>query len=372
MLAALRESHVALARVTLCEYVAGEYVPVGQPLPIEKGELSLDAGSNVWRTLNATVVIPPNYDQRRPAVDGLNVASAEVKLEMGVEFAPGDQEWVQVGQLRVESLDESLLSSRLELVAYDRAIRVADFPLVTLYTPRSGSGDLLTYVEAVIDLITVSFPSEGPPTVIVDPSLDDALSPPAETVYEGERWTAINDLAAAIGAVVYNDHEGNFLVAPAVPSGAPVWTIDVGETGVLIDANVARTREGQANAVALTCEPPSGDRIFVYLVDANPASATYYDGPFGRKPISRRNDTITDGAQAIEAAKGYLAKYLGAARAINFKALYNFLLLPMDAVEFVLTNGDSETHTIDGLSIPLGGGEMGGQTRVFMGVDDVS
>jgi hypothetical protein len=369
--AALRDSHLVLSRVTLCEYVAGEYVEVGDPLPIEKGTVGIDAGSNVWRTLNATVVVPPLGADGRDVVDLLNVESAEVKVEMGVEFAPGDQEWVQVGQLRIETLTDTLSTSRKELVAYDRAIRVADFPLVTTYAPRTMTGDVLSYIDAAKDLITAAFPSEAPPEFVVDSALDDAAVPPLEVSYDGDRWSAINELLAAVGAVAHNDHLGRFVFRSAIPDAEPVWTFDVGETGVLIDADIEQTRDGQANAVALTCEPPSGDRIFVYLVDSDPASPTYYDGPFGRKPIFRRNDTISNASQAVTAARGYLVANLGAARAIDFQSLYNFLVQPMDVVAFDFGDG-VESHAIDGLSFALDGGEMSGATRVFTGVDDVS
>lgn len=368
--AALRDSHVARARVQLYEFDPTPFappVPVGDPLPIEGGNLTLDAGANVMRTLEADVVLPPRGTTARQTVESINVVSAEVRLEYGIDF--GDEvEWVQVGQLRCKDLRSTLTSGTRPLVAVDRMILPADFPLVTPYACTNIAGAQLSYHTAARDLINAAFPNTHPLNFEVGSGLTVTSGAateliPVGTVFEGDRLQAVAKITQAYGAILVNDNLGRFRFDPVVRSGEPVWEMDAGPNGVLSDMEMVDSRDDRYNAVALTCEPGSGQSIFVFLVDSDPLSPTYYNGPFGKRPTSRRNDTIGTQYQAILAAQAILDQLKGEPRDIEFEGVYNPLLEPFDLVRFRASADFYSDHIIDQLTVPLGGGQMTGRTR---------
>jgi hypothetical protein len=98
-------------------------------------------------------------------------------------------------------------------------------------------------------------------------------------------------------------------------------------------------------------------------LDDDPASPTYYDGPFGRKPYMTRNDSVTNVDDAIIAARGILNRRKTAARDVTLDAVYQPLLQPLDSV-FLLEEGMGvqEAHTIESIDLPLVGGKMSMKT----------
>ena len=358
---ALTASHKRVVRVRVCPYVDEAYAPVEPPLIVSSGTMTIDSSANTWRQATLEIAIPPAGTAERTAYDLLNVQSAEIIIETGIDFG-GSIDYVTVGQLRVEEISAQANNGKVRLVAYDRGIRVSDFGLVTVYTPLDTSGAKLTYVNAIKDLIKAAFPAEGPPTFTVVAGVDTASVPPDATIFEGDRWDAINKLADAIAAYVHNDNLGNFVITPAENSTTPNLSITSGSNGTLVEATADRTRRDQYNAIALSCESPSGPSIFVYLVDKDPASPTFYGGPFGKKAKSERNDTITTEVQAIDAARGILTRYKGSTRQISLGSFYNPLLLPRDVVRVTLPGESYEDHVVESVELPLSPGS--GQMRI--------
>jgi hypothetical protein len=191
-------------------------------------------------------------------------------------------------------------------------------------------------------------------------------------VFTGDRWDAVRKLAQSIGVTVNNDEYGRFIIAPADLPPTPKATIRGGQLGTLITQSAAITRVDQYNAVGLTSEPPVGDNLFVYVVDNDPQSPTYYEGPFGRKPTLIRNDMVTTLQAAIDAARVILAKKRTAARNLTIDAVFNPLLQPLDTVTvYPLESGDAELHVIESINMPLLGGQMQIKTHLWTRPPDV-
>jgi hypothetical protein len=116
--------------------------------------------------------------------------------------------------------------------------------------------------------------------------------------------------------------------------------------------------------VTVTWESPSASGT-VFVVDADPNSPTFWDGPWGRKtaPVQRL-DTVTSEAQAIEAAYALLDQYKGASRQIDFRSVHNPLIEPFDVVRVQgYARNTPEEHVMDSVAYPLSGGEMSAETR---------
>lgn len=360
---ALLASHERHLRITLHLWdEQGVLRPVG-PVQVVNAMLSLDSSLASWRRLSGDAVLPK---VTADAIGGVNTFNGEVSVEVGIGFAAGI-DWVQIAQLRIE--ESTRISGRVPrpFTAFDRAIRVADFPFITPYAPRDMAGNQLSVVGGIVDIITTAFPSNSPPTFVIDPTLDTGLLPPAETSFTGARWDAVLKLAQSIGATVHNDRLGRFVIRPLASSSDPSLTLMGGPGGTLVQHGVASTRVDQFNAVGLTSESPAGDGIFVYVVDNDRNSPTYYDGPFGRKPFLTRNDTITTVESCIAAARALLARKRSGARDLDLSAVYNPLLEPMDTVEVLDPQGGApEKQVVDSIDLPLTGGQMSLKTHLWM------
>lgn len=376
-LAALRASHTPLVR-------AGVYLPDSSGvytfagyLGIESGSLELASRRNIRRqaslrvaslasTLDADYIT--SFDTR-DYLEALTTQSAEITVEWGLRYPDLTEEWVTLARLRVEESTRSANSQMLDITAaYDGGSRVADFSLVTPYAPYNTSGTKLTYVAAIQDLVNVAYPSAATPTWSIHPSIDTVSKPPDNTAFSGDRWSAINTLAQAINANVIVRADGSWAIVPATIDRDPVWSIDHGDTGVLVDETTAFSRREQYNAVAIRWEAANGGGGLAFVVDADPESPTYYDGPFGKKPRPEETlSTVTTSAQAIAAATTILQQYTGFTRSVSVQSVHNPLLEPDDVVGLYLPDGSAERHIIDSMSIPLGRGTMQMETRILRG-----
>jgi hypothetical protein len=352
-MAALRRSHTALSRVTMHRITVGGVRELVGEVPIASGTLEVDAKANVWRTLNASVPAEWFTGYTRDDTETLAIQSTEVTVEAGTRTGGVDY-FLTLGRLRVDRVDVTETSGVARLIATDTGSRISDFRLVTPYAPLTSGGSKLTYLAAIIDLIRTAFPSAYQPQIVVDPAVDTTSIPKDGTVFQGDRWEAINSLAKALGVIVHNDRFGRFQVRPAPVAGASVWTFDTGAQGVMVDASTSYSRDETFNAVAIRWDNPNGNNGLVYLVDNEPTSPTYYDGPFGRKPRPEETlDTVSNGTQALAAATRILEEVKGLSRTVNLTSVRNNLVEATDTVNVAYADGTVETHTIDGLTFDL-------------------
>jgi hypothetical protein len=373
----LSYSHTPLRRVGVwLPDEAGVYALQGY-LGIETGNLSLDYRRNIRRQATLKVA---EYDSTlssayltRDYLERLTSESAEITVDWGLRFSDGSEEWVQLARLRVEESTRGANSRALEITAaYDGASRVADFYLVTPYAPYDLDGNKLTYAEAIQDLVNTSYPSYAPPDWTLAPGLDYTSYPPDNTVFSGDRWAAITDLARAIDVSVGVDSVGGWAIDAPRFNTDPAWTVASGEGGVLVTGVTSYSRREQYNAVGIRWDNADGSGGLAYIVDADPDSPTYYDGPFGRKPRPEETlSTVTYVGQAIRAAATLLEQYKGKTRSVSLTSIHNPLLEPNDILEVHFPDGSIERHVIDSISLPLDGGTMSMETRItrIFGID---
>jgi|LakMenEpi03Aug12_release.lakeMendotaPanAssembly.Ray.scaffolds.fasta_scaffold409016_1 hypothetical protein len=369
----LRSSHSRRVRIGLyLPNELGEYEFNGH-FGVVDGTLTIDNSRNIVRqaqmqvsTLESTIASAVTGDAARDFFEALTAKSAELEIEWGLIYPDLSEEWVTLARLRVDESVKAAVSGSLQVTAaYDPGTRIADFYLITPYAPFSIDNTKLTYLEAIQDLVNVAYPSTNPPEWIINEGVDGTSLPPDGTVFTGSRWDAIQALAVAINTRVAPDHLGRWTVQPVVDSHIPVWEVDAGDSGVLVSEETTFSRREQYNAVGVRWESPNSGGGIVYLVDSDPESPTYFDGPFGRKPRPEETvSTITTEAQALDAARSLLDKYKGQTRGIQLQTLHNPLMEPGDVIAVQLPDNTIERHIIDTLSIPLAGGVMSMQTRV--------
>lgn len=335
-------------------------------LPFTAGQIEVDATTPVRRRL--TLSVPPllrtgDYTSvpalpRGPG-DVLGAYGQEIHVTWGLVYTDDTIEWIPAGVFRIDDTKGALAGtgSTVPVTGVDRVSYIIDAQFVapqTLSSPSTQSliGRLIHEVLPSVEVVVSASRDGRVPTFTTD--LD--------------RWQTISDLAESIGAVVFCDGRGRFVVADA-PSldGPPAWTVRAGVGGVLVEASGSTGRAGVFNAVVVRGESPSGDfpPLQAVIYDDVPTSPTRWGDPatgaFGMVPTYRDYPYVTTIEQARAAARSVLAQRVGAASTLDLSTVPNPALEGGDVIH-VITDptdpaGSVRVHVVDGFTIPLVAGD---------------
>ncbi|HEY3481030.1 MAG TPA: DUF5047 domain-containing protein [Streptomyces sp.] len=336
---AITGSHGVTLRVTAHTPTQG----VLTGLPLTGGEIRVDCRSQVRRT-GTLVFGDPSLWPADPA-DALTPFGSELQVEYGVVFADGTTEWVPVLYGAVQDAAIVRPNGAVEVEVADLSQAIADDRL-------EGPGQTNTAATVVAE-ITRLIQETRPPAVVTDRTGNTALA--SALVIERERWgDGVERLADAIGAEVYADTVGGFVIRPQPTlTDTWAWTVQGGGDGVLVKLQERATRERVYNKVIAFGQPQSGTVYTGTAVDNDTASPTYYGGPFGKKPRFYSSPLLTSQAAADEAAATLLARFKGLQAAITLETLVNPALEGGDVIKVILPDGRSQTHLVDSFTLPL-------------------
>jgi len=137
--------------------------------------------------------------------------------------------------------------------------------------------------------------------------------------------------------------------------GFPVWLIDTGATGVMVEAEEALDRTGVYNGVLVVGQNSAVDAPVSALVYDNAFdSPTRWGGPFGKVVHVEQSTAVQNTSQAQAAAEALLDKKLGLTRSITLTISPNPALEAGDIVDVAFADGRRERHVIDALTCDLG------------------
>lgn len=323
----------------------------------EAGNVRLDGTADVRSTLDA------NLDgfgwDPRPGRDPRQPYGNELFVESGVDTGAGAVEYVPLGYFRMwEANQRRPPNGSLRVTARDRmsAIIEADVPRPRQFKKTASiSGVFATLVGEVLPNAVIEF----------DDATAFELLGRAQIV-DKSRYAFLRDLTTANGKVMYFDHRGVLVIRTPPPTETPLWDVDAGENGVLVEVSRAISREGVFNAVVAEAEAPDGDKAAVRVMawDANPDSPTYFHGPYGQVVTFLQSQNISRAGQASSAARAMLERSIGLPYNADFTMLPNPTLEPYDPIRLKYSDTSArETHVIETLTIPLGTGAMTGTTR---------
>lgn len=137
--------------------------------------------------------------------------------------------------------------------------------------------------------------------------------------------------------------------------GFPVWLIDTGARGVMVEAEEALDRTGVYNGVMVVGQNTATDSpvsALVYDNDAN--SPTRWGGPFGKVVHIEQSTAVQNATQAQSAAESLLDRKLGLTRSLTLTIAPNPALETGDIVDVAFVDGRRERHVIDALTLDLG------------------
>ncbi|MET0419316.1 MAG: DUF5047 domain-containing protein [Actinoplanes sp.] len=334
---ALRESHTVVVKVDA--YLGGDLLV--EDLPVASGSVNVNSGTGVRRTLDLTVA-------DRGLWSALDVLGVELHPQRGIRYPSGAVEMVPLG---VFSLDSQSISVGPDggiqvRAAPDRWARVqrAQFEQPTPSIPTNLIRDEISrLVTGAVSGVTVTNTATSTNTV-------------GPIVWDQDRAAAAVDLATSIAAEVYFDVAGNLVIANAPLLGqTPVWTVDASQSGVLLAGERVRDRARTYNVVVaypsnLTGVPPYAP---VIVVDNDPSSRTYVNGPFGRVPYRYTSPAMTSSIQATAAATALLNRLKAVNAQLSVEAVVHPGLDRGDVITVLTPDGVTEVHLVDSLTIPL-------------------
>lgn len=351
-LAALRGSHRDVFRARVCTTFQTGTSPTGTEIPILSGDVQASAASDIRSTLSLTTEWP----WPRRADDDLAPYGHEIYVERGIAYGNGNKEWVGLGYFRINAVSQSEVpEGAIEIDAADRMAGVID---ARFLTPRQFPSTW-TREQLVHTLVTEVYPDA---TIQWDDSGAAAATTGRNIVEERDRFKVLKDLITSAGKIGYFNHQGVFVVKTPQPlTGAPVWEVDAGRQGVLVEMSRAITREGIYNVVVASGEatdttPP----VTAIVADIDPTSPTRYGGPFGPVPRFYSSSFITTRDQASIAAASLLRTSLGLPYSIDLSSIANPALEPDDVIavkypknSHVVQSLRTEKHIVDSVTIPL-------------------
>lgn len=355
-LRALRGSHQARfeARLVTAGQVGTD--PDGTQIDIVAGDVTLDGTAAIRSTVDLTTdgSLWPHTAAGLLAPYG----AYELWVRRGIVLGTGT-EWVSLGYHRLTGPDQDQApDGPIKVAAGDRMAGLIDGRVLS---PVSFAATA-TLGDVVAQLVTEVYP-----TAVIE--WDDATN--ADTlgramVCEEDRHAFLADLVTAAAKVWYWDHRGHLVIASPPSTTDPVWTVDAGENGVLVELSRQLSREGVTNIVVATGEgadetPPVRGMAW----DNDGRSPTYRYGPFGPVPKFFASPLLTTTAAAVAAARTELTKTLGLPYSVDFSTVPNPALEPYDPVLCEYDDaGPAETHIVQSVAIPLDPqGELKARTR---------
>lgn len=336
------ENHVPVSEVVLFRADGGV-----ETLDHTGGSVSVDRGSQCRRTCTVTTadlsLIP------RTPTDKLSIYGAQLRISKGVRV--GEYvETVPVGVFRVDEVSGDPDEGPVTIAGKSLECVVADDKFTA---PYKASGNA---VAAITALIVRSLPAAE----VVNLATDAAIGPRTFDI-EGDPWTAVTEIAAAIGAEVYCDADGVFTIAelPDPATATPAWTISAGEGGAYVSANRGMSADGVYNGVLARGENTESNTapVSALVVDTVDGSPTLWGGPFGKRPMFYSSATLTTAGACTAAATLKLRAAVAPNASADISSLPNPALEPGDVLRIVYPDGTKELHQVQSFSVPL---ELGG------------
>lgn len=320
------------------------------------GKVTLDSTADVRSSLAITV--PGRYWPNDAGDPLAPYGATELFIERGVVFGDGSREWVSQGYFRIDTPDqEDAPLGTIDIACPDRMQGIIDARIPYPLTYPVGE-----HVTAIIE----SLVSAVYPWAVFD--FDAGLTSKtlaSQAVTTDDRYKFLNDMITSYGMIWYWDYRGILVVKPPPNATDLVITIKGGRKGVLSTLSRTLSRQGVYSGVVASGEqlddatPP----VSALVVDDDPASPTYWFGPFGQIPQFFSSSFLTTPDQCTSAGQSLLIQSTGLPYSLDFGQVPNPALEPLDPVG-ISYPGRQEKHVLSQLVIPLKADALQtGQTR---------
>lgn len=358
---ALSGSHRMFSRAVVCTSFQTSAAPTGYEIPIIDGEVRADASADIRSSLGLSTSGASMWPHAPD--DLLAPYGNEIWAARGIDYGNGVREIMGLGYFRIDTTSQlEGPNGEISITASDRMAGIIDARLVVpqQFTP----GQSLAHAFDV--LVHDVYPDAE---IVYDFDASTSLFTTSHTAEE-DRYGFLNNLARSRGKIMYWDYTGRLRVESPPDPNTPVYEVSSGAHGVLIEISRSLTRQGVYNAVVVNGETPTDlPPVQAIVYDNNPASPTYWNGPFGHVPRFYYSSFITTNAAAFSAGQSILQQAIGLPYNINFQAIVNPALEPFDPIRITAPDR-TDIHVIDSLTIPLTASQsMRGSTRKLITFD---
>jgi hypothetical protein len=322
------------------------------------GAVSVDRGSETRRSLSLTIPNPRDFPFN--PTDTYGVYGQRLYVERGIRYLDGSTELVPLGTFVITNVSGNIHTGPLTLTGSGLEVLVKRSRYETAASTGARSANAFveaTLVEAIPGASFVSTATSG-----------TRVLPSKTWEADTDRWSAIKDVATSIGAEVYCDAYGTFRMVD-VPDpdilGSPVWTVDAGERGVMVAADLSVSSDDVFNRIVVTGENAEENAPLVtgMATITDTTDPLYYGGPFGKVVKRVASSLVTTTAQALTMAQALLRKYRQANRSVSLSAVPNPALDAGDWIRADYGPGlAKELYLVQSFTIPLS--VSGGATTI--------
>lgn len=314
----------------------------GQPIP------RLPAGSSTFAVLLVRISLSrENATDPSPAVH---------LLEVTVETDATIEEMCPLGVflLNDTAINDSPAGTTLELSGTDLARKISRNRWDTTFIVEEGTN----YASAIQNLV-----EDRMPGIVTNFASTERTAPRLFFGEQGQNdpWQDAQDLATAIGYELYFDPRGICVLRPEPDPDIheAQWTFEDEAHPTIVTLSRRVSDADTYNKVIAQGEGSSNDvPVQAIAIDDDPASPTYYLGPYGTVTYTFRSAMITTAEQAQDAADALLVRIKGITESVELSAVPMPALEPGDVVAVDRERSKLEGRfLIDAMSIPLGAAE---------------
>lgn len=311
-------------------------------VPVIAGSVTSDRGSKVrWASQVELALYPWEL------VPLLDAYATTYRVYRGLTSL-GRTEMLHIGTYRVDEISRSDIG-HLRISGSSLEGYVVDARFLRPTVPPYGTSTLKTIANLIKPVVP------GGATVLYQNTVDRKVL--ATAPWERDRIDAVLALGDSLNADVFANNAGQFVVKdkPTLVGRVPVFIVNVGPDGVLIGEDVKTTRDGVYNAVSASGQSTDQEvpPVWGWAYDNDPASPTYYYGPFGQKPRFYSSQYLYTDQQCVEAAQNMLAESTAINSSLSFNSMAICFLEAGDVVQVVLSDGTTENHILQTVSIGL-------------------
>lgn len=351
--AAIRKGHVVVASADVL--LNGSVI--APDLPIGGGSVQVDGSAAVRRRCSLTVIDAKGTLTGTPTAT-VSPYGREIRTYRGLRLPNGAVEKLCTGTFRISSVataDSSSGDRSVKVEGFDRSRSVARARFETPYVIAAGTN----YATAIQNLL-----SSRMPTLAFRFAATAATTPLLVFDQGADPWKSAQTMASSIGCLLYFDPLGVCVMVSVTDSATVVWDYSEGAAATVIGIDDTFDDEPGYNGVVVDGEATATTPVHAVVYDNDPASPTYYLGPYGRVPMFYRSQFITAADQAYAAAAGMLVQQRGGTEALRFTAIPHPAHEIGDLVRVASsTLGIDSNYYIDSFTIPHDLAQMNVTTR---------
>lgn len=339
----------------------GVVIADSSTLNVIGGTIQVDASASFRRWVSGLRLVDSTGDLvPATAADWFSpVANNEIKIYSGI-MVDGVAEYVPQGYFHLEGCetDDGPDGLVLSLSAYDRGRKFSRAKRII--PKRFDQSASIPIYAAITTLLQEAY--AGTPVLHDSPV---HLTTEQELLAGADPWEAGRALAESMGYELFFDRLGDCRIQkipdPVAAGVIPNWEYREGANATLLAVARQSSNDEVFNGWVVTGENPAlGSPVRAIVWDDDPASPTYWLGPYGKVPGFFQSDKVRTVQQAIDAGVAKLNANKGVPESVAFTITPNPALEPRDYTKLIRVRSKfpemgpgSEALVVDSFSIPL-------------------